>query len=178
MNRSRSVVPTCIILALLNQLPLARANDSLATLEPSGLNFSKTDSIRMESEVLSISLKETRVVYRFVNTSKKEVSAIVEFPLPRMSTETPLEISLTAHKDPYLPLANPFDFKIKANGISVTPSLELTHFYFVGDPTAKKQSVTTVEKVIGNTEVGSTPGDASELVYKYYWKQKFPPGQT
>jgi hypothetical protein len=153
----------------------AFANDSEATLEAGGLTFTKTDAIRMESEDLYISLAETRVAYRFTNTSNRDVTAIVAFPLPELETETPYASRITADGEPYYPLANPFDFRVKVNGAEVAPNLELTHV-FMGEDKPKTVK-TVVEHVIGNSEVKSQRGDVSVLTYKYFWEQKFPAGQ-
>jgi hypothetical protein len=169
-------IQRCLILlagALL--APAASANDSEATLEVGGLIFTKTDAIRMESEELYISLDETRVAYRFTNTSNRDVTAIVAFPLPELETETPYASRITADEQPYYPLANPFGFRVKVNGAEVAPNLELTHVFMGEDMPKTVKAV--IEHVSDNSVVKSQRGDVSTLTYKYYWEQKFPAGQ-
>jgi hypothetical protein len=67
--------------ALLCALPAA-ANDSTAELAAGGLVLKTTDSIEMRSEDLFISQDAVVVKYRFANTSAKDVTTVVAFPMP------------------------------------------------------------------------------------------------
>jgi hypothetical protein len=67
--------------ALLAKSP-AWANDSTAELTTGGLVFVRNDDIQMRSEDLFISVEEIRVRYRFFNTSAKDVTVHVAFPMP------------------------------------------------------------------------------------------------
>jgi hypothetical protein len=59
------------------------ANDTLARVAVTGgLEFVKSDNIRMLEEVLEISLKMIRVKYRFLNESDQDIGSAVAFPLP------------------------------------------------------------------------------------------------
>jgi hypothetical protein len=60
----------------------ARANDSTAGLAAGGLVLTKSADIEMKSEDLYISAKLVRVRYSFVNTSPKDLTVTVAFPLP------------------------------------------------------------------------------------------------
>jgi Domain of unknown function (DUF4424) len=60
----------------------ARANDSTAGLAAGGLVLTKSADIEMRSEDLYISEKQVRVIYSFVNSSPKDVTVTVAFPLP------------------------------------------------------------------------------------------------
>jgi hypothetical protein len=60
----------------------ARANDSIAETALGGLTFTKSDTISMDSEDLSISRDRVDVKYRFTNTSDAPIDALVAFPLP------------------------------------------------------------------------------------------------
>jgi hypothetical protein len=153
----------------------AECNDSLVTVKASGLSFDKTESIQMASEDLTISLDQTRVSYQFVNSDKKDVVSWVAFPLPGIHTESPLAVPVTSRKDPYYPLANPFDFQVWVNGQKIAPELELTHHY-MGGPDQETNKV-IVKNISGNPEVKSNPGDGSILDYKYFWEQRFPANQ-
>jgi len=60
----------------------AAANDSTAELAAGGLVLTRTDAIVMKSEDLYISADEVRVRYVFLNTSGKDVTTRVAFPMP------------------------------------------------------------------------------------------------
>ncbi len=75
----RLVLAACAALALSGA---ATANDSTAELAAGGLVLTRTDSIVMKSEDLYISADEVRVRYVFVNTSGKDVTTRVAFPMP------------------------------------------------------------------------------------------------
>lgn len=74
------VLPIAVLLTLFAAPALA--NDSTAELGAGGLAYVTTDDVRMKSEDLYISLKEVRVRYEFENTSDKDVSTLVAFPMP------------------------------------------------------------------------------------------------
>lgn len=74
-----------LVLAAVAALALtgpAIANDSTAELAAGGLVLTRTDAIVMKSEDLYISADEVRVRYVFVNTSGKDVTTRVAFPMP------------------------------------------------------------------------------------------------
>jgi Domain of unknown function (DUF4424) len=58
------------------------ANDSNAAIGLGGLELIKNEVISMDSEDLFISQKQIRVKYKYTNTSKKDVSLLISFPLP------------------------------------------------------------------------------------------------
>ncbi|HSM97448.1 MAG TPA: DUF4424 family protein [Gallionella sp.] len=60
----------------------AMANDSTARIGVGGLELTKTDHIRMVSEVLEISTEKIRVTYHFLNTSDEAITTTVAFPMP------------------------------------------------------------------------------------------------
>jgi hypothetical protein len=63
------------------------ANDTLARVPvEGGLEFAKSDKIRMLEEVLEISLRSIRIKYRFLNESDQDVHSTVAFPLPLRDT--------------------------------------------------------------------------------------------
>jgi hypothetical protein len=70
----------------------ALANDTSAELATGGLIFVRNDNIEMRSEDLTISAKEVSVRYRFFNTSDKDVTVLVAFPLPEIRIEEPDQI--------------------------------------------------------------------------------------
>ena len=62
----------------------AFANDSTAELGAGGLILSRNDVVSMDSEDLFISRDKVTVDYVFRNTSDKDVSTVVAFPLPEI----------------------------------------------------------------------------------------------
>jgi hypothetical protein len=60
----------------------AFANDTMAELKTGGLTFVRTPEVEMTREALFISPSEIRVDYVFTNTSDKDVSGLVAFPMP------------------------------------------------------------------------------------------------
>lgn len=60
----------------------ALANDSTAELATGGLVLTRTEAIEMRSEDLFISLDRIRVRYRFLNTSGRDITTLVAFPMP------------------------------------------------------------------------------------------------
>ncbi|MGJ7040615.1 hypothetical protein J2Y63_003880 [Shinella sp. BE166] len=78
MNATLRLAP--LLLALLAAPALA--NDTMAELKTGGLTFVRTPEVEMTSEALFISPEEIRVDYVFTNTSQKDVSGLVAFPMP------------------------------------------------------------------------------------------------
>lgn len=83
--RRTSTVAAVSLMALAVAAP-AGANDSTAELRTGGLVLTKTDAIEMRAEDLFISQAQVRVKYRFANTSAKDVTTTVAFPLPDITT--------------------------------------------------------------------------------------------
>lgn len=64
----------------------ALANDSEAEIAVGGLTLVESDSISLDTEDLFISEQEVRVRYEFTNTSSKDITTLVAFPLPDLPT--------------------------------------------------------------------------------------------
>jgi hypothetical protein len=77
--RSRACLAACVILA---SVGIAPANDSIGHLSAGGIVLGRSDDIEMRSEDLYVSAKEVRVRYRFFNTSDKDITTLVAFPMP------------------------------------------------------------------------------------------------
>jgi hypothetical protein len=76
----------------------ATANDSAAELATGGIVLTKNTDIEMLSERLHISSQQIRVRYRFYNTSPKEVTILVAFPMPDITVEDSAKnISIPTH---------------------------------------------------------------------------------
>lgn len=70
-------------LVLIGILPAtAHANDGWGGIAATGLTFGQTDDIVMLDEDLYIGPDDIRVAYIFQNTSAKDVTGEVIFPLP------------------------------------------------------------------------------------------------
>ncbi len=59
--------------------PLAAANDGFGGISATGLQFSKTEDVRMKSEDLFLSKDKIRVAYEFENVSGADVTGEVIF---------------------------------------------------------------------------------------------------
>jgi uncharacterized protein DUF4424 len=89
-----------ILFASLVPIP-ALANDTTAELATGGLVFVRTDNIEMRSEELFISTQEIKVRYRFANTSGKDVTTLVAFPMPDITVESPDANMAVPTEDPH-----------------------------------------------------------------------------
>ncbi|MFH0825218.1 MAG: DUF4424 family protein, partial [Pseudomonadota bacterium] len=58
------------------------ADDSTARFGAGGIEFLKSDDIRMVEEVLEVSTKAVRVRFCFLNQSDRDICTTVAFPLP------------------------------------------------------------------------------------------------
>ncbi len=81
MAPHRSVI-ALVLLAAMAAAPAARANDTSAELTTGGLVLTRHPDIEMRSEDLYISAKQVRVHYRFANTSNRDLTILVAFPMP------------------------------------------------------------------------------------------------
>ena len=81
----------------------AAANDTMAELKTGGLTFVRTPEVEMTKEALFISPSEIRVDYVFTNTSDKDVSGLVAFPMPDIGGDPYANIAIDAFEvDNYL----------------------------------------------------------------------------
>jgi uncharacterized protein DUF4424 len=101
----------------------ALGNDSTAELATGGLIFVQNDNVEMRSEDLAISAKEVSVRYRFFNTSDKDVTVLVAFPMPEIKSEQDTDIPVPTD-DPVNLLA----FATTVNGRPVTAKVEQRAF--------------------------------------------------
>lgn len=60
----------------------AQANDSSAQLAAGGLVLTRSDAVEMEAEDLYVSREAVRVHYRFRNTSRRDTTVRIAFPMP------------------------------------------------------------------------------------------------
>lgn len=150
MQRFRGRVLWLLALAGLLPVEVARANDSVAGLDGGQLVLKQTDSIRMDSEELFLSMKVVRVRYEFRNTGAKDVETIVAFPLPPMPSKADVDEGIVENLS-YDPSSDdPLDFVCRVDGQVVK---------------------TRVERKEAKGKDGGT-------ALTYYWTQKFPAGHT
>ena len=110
-----------IALAILAGAALpAHANDSSAELSTGGLIFVQNPDVEMRSEDLFISAREVHVRYRFFNSSPRDVTVLVAFPMPEIQVHGPDEIISVPTEDPENFLA----FTTTVNGQPVATNVE------------------------------------------------------
>lgn len=97
-------------------------NDTTAELAAGGLVFTRTDAIEMKSEDLYVSTDAVRVKYRFMNSSGKDVTTRVAFPMPDIGGED-FPYSPSAIPDRMAP-ANILDFRTTVDGKPVKMAVE------------------------------------------------------
>ena len=100
----------------------AAANDSTAELAAGGLVLTRTDAIVMKSEDLYISADAVRVRYVFLNTSGKDVTTRVAFPMPDIGGPAFYyhETNIPGGEDP----ANLLAFRTLVDGKAVKMAVE------------------------------------------------------
>ncbi|MBB4301247.1 hypothetical protein GGD81_000262 [Rhodobium orientis] len=108
--RPLAAVIAATLLAVAMSAP-ARANDSAARIDAGGLVFTQSGAIQMAEEDLYLARDEVRVRYLFRNTSDKDVTTLVAFPLPKLTIGDDVNYSVNA-SDP----ENFVDFKAAVDG--------------------------------------------------------------
>jgi hypothetical protein len=98
----------------------AIANDSSAELATGGLVLEKSADIEMRAEDLYVSAKAIRVAARFYNTSAKDVTTVVAFPMPDITIEHPDEVISVPTED----VQNILGFSTKVDGKPVEMRVE------------------------------------------------------
>jgi hypothetical protein len=143
------------LLAVAGVLPagVARANDSAAGLDGGQLVLKQSETIRMESEDLFLSMKEVRVRYEFRNTGSKDLETIVAFPLPPMPSKAELDEGVAESVSYDVASDNPLGFACRVDGQAVKTRTE-------------------------RKEVKGKEARDSGTTLTYYWTQKFPAGRT
>lgn len=77
----------------------ALANDGFGGLSATGLTFGQTDAVAMEEERLFIGIDTVAVDYSFRNTSDKDVTGEVIFPLPPIAVWSGYEAMMNLPED-------------------------------------------------------------------------------
>ncbi len=184
----------------------AGANDSTASLDAGGLRLTYTPDIVVEFEDLYLSRAQVRVVYRFHNTSPRDISTLVAFPLPVIEIGEGGNYALSG-SDPI----NVMDFQVAVDGRQVEPSVEIKATRFGIDVTAvlKRYGIPLTMLSGGadvlNRKLNDLPTEAKSELTRYgvidwdsivgadnvrsanthwdthitfYWFQTFPAGRT
>jgi hypothetical protein len=112
---------SALVLALIAATVLpTRANDSSAELSTGGLIFVHNPDVEMRSEDLFISAREVHVRYRFFNSSPRDVTVLVAFPLPDVHVDGSDESVSVPTEDPENFLA----FTTTVNGKPVATAVQ------------------------------------------------------
>ena len=110
-----------LVLALIAATVLpTHANNSTAELSTGGLIFVHNPDVEMRSEDLFISAREVHVRYRFFNSSPRDVTVLVAFPMPDVHVDGPDENVSVPTEDPENFLA----FATTVNGKPVATKVE------------------------------------------------------
>ena len=120
MTPASKLTTAWVAAALLASATGARANDFSAELAAGGLVMTRSAAIEMRSEDLYISAKAVRVRYRFANTSPRDVTVTVAFPMPDITTEGYDDVLAVPTEDPVNFLA----FKTLVDGVPVKAQVE------------------------------------------------------
>jgi hypothetical protein len=184
---------------------IAVANDSSAELATGGLVLTKNPAIEMRSEDLFISTKAVRVHYVFANTSAKDVTILVAFPLPDITIEGPDDNIVVPTDSPTnllgfvttvdgRPVQAQVEQKALKNGADITaylkrlgvplaPHLQSTNAVLDKLPKAAQDALVAKSLAIPDDY---DDGHGMEhhltatwtLKTTYYWQQTFPAGRT
>jgi hypothetical protein len=102
--------------------PQALANDGFGGLSATGLTFSQTDAVAMETEDLFIGIDRISVDYTFRNTTRANVTGEVIFPLPPIHVGYILESQWNLPDDP--DRENLVNFTASVDGKPVTLTID------------------------------------------------------
>lgn len=182
----------------------AAANDSSAELATGGLVLTKNAAVEMRSEDLYISAKEVQVRYRFANTSPKDVTLTVAFPMPDITTHGFDDLISVPTQDPvnFLAFSTKVDGQLVAAeveqkvfargvdrtallrslGVPLAPHLMVTDQAIDRLPLAKRDQLVRLGlAVVDEYDVGQGMQKHWEATWTlkttYYWRQTFPAGR-
>jgi hypothetical protein len=128
--RGRAVLAACLAAGP------ALANDSTAELDNNGLRLLQEPDIAMTSEDLTISAKAVHVEYEFVNRGAAAKTVTIAFPMPDVTGGVDENVGLP---DP--DSADPFHFRVAADGVEVRATLNARAFVGEKDVTDRLAAV-------------------------------------
>jgi len=173
----------------------ALANDTTAELAAGGLVLTKSDSIEMRSEDLYISQEAVRVRYVFANTSAKDVTVRVAFPMPDIGgpgffqsdvaipINTPANIlGFTTKVDGKLVVAQVEQKAIAADGVDRTAWLVANHVPLAVHVEGADEALQALPKAKRDEAIklglyDPDQGGVWVLKTTYHWLQTFPAGR-
>jgi len=120
-----------IVAAMLFAVTPALANDTMSQLGTGGLVFVTSEDVSMDSEDLSVSPKQVKVVYHFTNNGRTDQHALVAFPLPDITGDGDFMVNVP-EEDP----TNLFGFTTTFDGKPVQSDLHQYAFAVGIDQTA------------------------------------------
>ncbi len=97
----------------------AVANDSMAELRTGGLAYVVTEDVSMVEENLFLSMDEVRVDYVFKNTSDKDVTSIIAFPMPDIVSQPESNVAVPDYE-----ADNFLGFTVTQDGKAIQPQLQ------------------------------------------------------
>lgn len=176
---------------------VASANDSQAAFGIGGLTLTRSQDIRMDSEVLRISRDRISVDYVFTNTSAVDVDTLVAFPLPDVENgieklpydfKGELDFKTTIDGRPaQLDIVEKATFKgrdvtqrLRAAGLPIMP----VHETF--DPLVNRLAPEVRQGLIADGLIADGGSDGSQTLWDAFWtvstsvtrRQVFPAGRS
>jgi hypothetical protein len=183
----------------------AVANDSAAELATGGLVLTKNPAIEMRSEDLFISTKAVRVHYVFANTSAKDVTILVAFPMPDVTIDGPDDNIVVPTESPTnllgfvttvdgQPVQAQVEQKALKNGADITAYLKglgvplAPHLQSTNDVLDKLPKAAQDALVAKNLAIPDDYDDGHGMEHHltatwtlkttFYWQQTFPAGKS
>jgi hypothetical protein len=183
------------------------ADDSSAALAAGGIVLTKSSTIAMRSEVLSISPTSVRAQFQFVNTAATDVTVTVAFPLPDVTTG-PMERNYVYPVDSATnflgfstlvdgkpvklqieqkALQNGHDYTalLQKMGVPLAPQRDATDKVLSNLPRAEQDQLVQLGLADDANNPPDTPKDAKLDMYgtwtlktTFYWTQAFPAGRA
>jgi hypothetical protein len=182
----------CVVIAIIADITIGakklNANDSVAGYEIGGIVLQRTDSIKMVSEVLTISPNNITIDYIFKNISLSDITTIIAFPLPDLDMRM---IYWHPHEFANEGYANFVNFKIFVDSKEVVPLVEVRSFLEDGNEitdTLKRLNVNPFQRDLKGTKLRAELQEIAAIDDKYdaaqwttkthfFWSQTFPAGK-
>ena len=124
------------LLAVAAMSGAVEANDTMSQLGTGGLIFLTSQNIAMESEDLTVSPEQVKVIYQFKNNGTADEHALVSFPLPDITGDGDFMVSI-----PTEDTDNLFGFTTTFDGQPVEVTLHQYVFAFGVDQTELLQGL-------------------------------------